>query len=262
MGGKAFHQELRIFVHSHPSQLETMTYDRSVKMFDEPHAPEKLDAMVQSKTINKGKFATRQYGDSYLLQMQTIRGLKGVKSVFEVGPGEAFAAKNLSGIGYTYHTFDFESAHNPTYVGDFSKLDVSTIPQRYDVTCAFQVLEHFPYEQFTTHMKRLRDLSQKYVFISIPYSCRGIGIKVNFQNGQSKRKNRNLDLYWGTGLPNRKYRPEYMEEFPWGVHFWEIGRKGFKKKKVLADVESCGLKVMYTFHSPNPYHFFILAKVV
>lgn len=164
-----------------------MSYDRSIKMFDEPHAPVVLDKVVKDKTINKGKFLSKEHSESYLCQMQTIRSLKDVKSILEVGPGEGFSVRNLRELGYEYHTLDFEDAHEPTIKADFQSFDPITITQRYDLTCAFQVLEHFPYHEFTKHIKTLCELSNKYVFISLPYSCRGFSIKLNLQNGQNTR---------------------------------------------------------------------------
>ena len=235
-----------------------MPYDRSVKMFDEPHAPVVLDQMASAKTINKGKFLSPAHAESYLLQMQTIKSLSGVKAILEVGPGEGFAAKNLRELGFRYDTLDFEDAHQPTIKADFGSLDPAVIGQRYDLTCAFQVLEHFPYRDFTRHLGTLSALSRKYVFISLPFSCKGFSLKLNFQSGQQNRRFRSFDFYIPTNLPNRKYREEYMREFPWAVHFWEVGRKGYPLKKVLHDVESCGLDVVQRFHSPNAFHYFIL----
>ena len=200
-----------------------MSYDRSIKIFDEPHAPVALDQMASGKTINKGKFLSPAHADSYLLQMQTIKSLSGVKTILEVGPGEGYAARNLRDVGYRYDTLDFEDAHQPTIKADFRSLDPDTIGQRYDLTCAFQVLEHFPYEDFTRHLGTLSALSKNYVFISLPFSCKGFSLKLNLQSGQQKRYIRQFDFYVPSNLPNRRYREEYMQEFPWAVHFWEIG---------------------------------------
>jgi len=235
-----------------------MPYDRSIKMYDEPHAPIALEKIASGKTINKGKFLSPAHADSYLLQMQTIKALKGVESILEIGPGEGYAARNLRDVGYRYDTLDFEDAHQPTIKADFRSLDPGTIEQRYDLSCAFQVLEHFPYVDFTRLLRTMAALSRRYVFISLPYSCKGFSFKLNLQNGQQKRRVKQLDFYVPTNLPNRKYREEYMREFPWAVHFWEIGRKGFSLKKVLGDIESCGLNVERRFHSPNSFHYFIL----
>jgi Methyltransferase domain len=236
-----------------------MEYDRSRKMFDEPHSPEDLDKAVDEKIINTGKFLSKAHLESYQLQMRTIRNLKDVKKVLEIGPGEAFCARNLRELGYDYHTLDFNDTYSPTIVADFSKYD-PTSTERYDLTCAFQVLEHFPYNEFLTNLQKLRELSDKYVFISLPYSCFGFSININFQLGQSLRLDKRLNFYLRTMLTNRKYREEFKKEFPWAVHYWEIGRRGYKLSKVLGDIKSCNLKILKRFHSPNPFHYFILCE--
>lgn len=236
------------------------SYNRSIKMFDEPHPPVVIDRMVNEKSINKGKFLTKSHSESYLYQMQTISKLQDVNSVLEIGPGEGFVAKNLRQLGYEYHTLDFEDANEPTIKADFSSLEPNQVTQSYDLTCACQVLEHFPYESFLKNLTTLAQLSKKYVLISLPYSCKGFSIKLNISQGQHKRKTKQIDFYLPTNLPNRKYRKEYMEEFPWAVHYWEIGRKGFPLKKILQDIESCKLKILDKFHSPNPFHYFILSQ--
>lgn len=239
-----------------------MTYDRSIKLFDEAHAPEKIDKILASQSINKGKFLTLAHAHSYLCQMQVIHNLRGVKRVLEVDPGEAYCANNLRNLGLCYDTLDFETTHSPTYVADFATYEPSfEHSQLYDLTCAFQVLEHMPYDMFKKNLLKLKAMSNKYVFISLPYSCRGFSVNLNIQNGQNNRWLRKFDFYLGTNLPNRRYRTEYMEEFPWAVHYWEIGRKGFKLKKVLNDIESVGLTVIKRFHSQNPYHYFILCEL-
>ncbi len=237
-----------------------MAYDRSIRMYDESHAPEELDRIVSGKTVNKGKFLSEAHGESYLVQMREIRKLKDVASVLEVGPGEAFCAGNLRGLGYEYHTLDFESAHQPTYQADFKTLDPRTLGRLYDMTCAFQVLEHFPYEDFANRLRTLAAIARKYVFLSLPYSCRGWGFQVNVHEGQNENSVKRFHFYRPSGLPNRKYRPEYMEEFPWAVHYWEIGREGFPLERILGDVEAAGLRVLDQFHAPNPYHYFILCR--
>lgn len=237
-----------------------MSYDRNIKMFDEPHSPNTLDKVVEQKTINRGKFLTKAHSGSYQLQMQIIKNLKDVNTVLEIGHGEGYVARNLRSLGYDYHTLDFEGTHEPTIKADFRSFDASSVPQKYDMTCAFQVLEHFPYSDFKKHVIKLAELSSNYVFISLPYSCRGFSVDLTFQWGQNKRTQKRFDFYFATNLPNRKYREEYKKEYPWAVHYWEIGRKGFKLSKMLNDIESCGLKVMSRFHSTNPYHYLVLCK--
>ena len=234
-------------------------YNRSIKMFDEPHSPEILEREISNKSINKGKFLTEAHAESYHLSMQLIRSVK-PKNVLEIGPGEGYIARNLNTLGISWDTLDFNGIYKPTIQADFSKFDPSGYGEKYDITCAFQVLEHFPFEKFPDLLRKLAFMSSKYVLISIPYSCYGFRIKLRLHKGQHPVLNRSLSFYWATGLKNRKYRKEFMEEFPWAVHYWEIGRKGFMLSKVLNTIESCGLVINQKLHGPNPFHYYVLCE--
>lgn len=236
-----------------------MTYDRSVKLFDEPHAPVELEKQVQHGKINRGKFLSKAHAGSYLVQMQTIHELN-IKRCFEVGPGEAFVARNMKALGYTYDTLDFEAAHNPTIVADFAKFDVTPLKSKYDISCAFQVLEHFPFEVFPNLINKLMTVSEKYVFISLPYSCQGVSVHTTTHFGQHNETDEETSRFYPTNLPKRVYRDAYAEEFPWAVHFWEIGRQGFPLERIMKTLVSCGLSVRQSFHAPNPFHYFILCE--
>ncbi len=99
----------------------------------------------------KGKFLHNIHKQSYLLQMTTIHSLKG-KSVLEIGPGEHYACRNLKTMGYEYHTVDMIDSFNPTYLCSLEELDID---RKYDVVCAFQMLEHVPYDEFLSGLKKM-----------------------------------------------------------------------------------------------------------
>lgn len=236
-------------------------YDRSIKLYDEPHSPEALDRMVQSAHLNKGKFLTEAHHDSYFLQMATMHRLK-VRSVLEIGPGESFAANYLKSLGVQYDTMDIVEQSNPTILGKLEDFDVKPHSASWEMVCAFQMLEHSPYHLFTENLRKMGALSKKYVFISLPYSCFGFGLSLNIMLGQRIRFQKRTGLYFPLCKKNRKYREEYMREFPWAVHYWEIGRRGFAMSTVRKDIESSGLRIIESFQSGNPYHYFFLTEKV
>ncbi len=237
-----------------------MAYDRTINVYDEPHPPVVLAASVAKRDINKGKFLTQGHAESYLCQMRTIHALPDVASCFEVGPGEHFVARNLRALGYTYDTLDFEPAHDPTIVADFATFDPAPYTERYDLACAFQVLEHFPFDDFPHLLGNLAMLARRYVFISLPYSCVGMSSRVTIHHGQTKQTVEEHHHYTPTMLPNRRYRPEFVTEFPWAVHHWEIGREGFPLERVEATIRDTGLDIVEAYHSPNPFHYHILCR--
>jgi len=239
---------------------EKREYDRNIKMYDEAHAPCILEKMSKNKNPNTGKFLTDAHFFSYYLQMRKIKALN-VETVLEVGPGENFIQEYMKSLGIEYDTMDIIPESNPTYLSSLENFELSCLKFKYDLVCSFQMLEHSEYSNFSSNLEKLRKMSTKYVFLSLPYSCNKFSIKVNIQLGQNKIFSKMLQLIFPTNKANRVYREEYKTEFPWAVHHWEIGRKGYLKKKVMNDIRASGLKIIDTFHSENAFHYFILAEI-
>ena len=234
-------------------------YDRKIKCLDEPHSPELLEKLSMEGTLNKGKFLTDAHRDSYFQQMLHIRRL-GVESVLEVGPGEGVIASYIRSLGVQYDTMDIVHTSHPTIVSRLEDFDPSEHLARWDLVCAFQVLEHSPYEDFVSNLAKMVLVSKRYVFISLPFLCAGFSLSVNVALGQSLRLKRKFELYFPLLQRNREYRKEFKEEFPWAVHYWEIGRRGFPLSRIRRDIRSADLSIVHEFRSENPYHYFILAE--
>lgn len=237
-------------------------YDRSVRMYEEGYPPEILEKMLEEGGIHKGSFLNEKFHNSHYLQMKTIYDLASVggNSVLEIGPGESVVATYLRSLGLEYDTMDRSEDSRPTIVADFKAFDAGKFRNKYDIVCAFQCLEHMPYELFTSSIAKMVMMTKEYVIISLPYSCFGIAFSVNIALGQIKRIKKRVSLHIPLRKRNRKYRKEYMEEYPWAVHYWEIGRKGFPLKRILKDMRFNGVEIVNKFHSDNPYHYFIVAK--
>ena len=236
-----------------------MTFDRTIKMYDESFSPNKLDEIAASGVSHVGKFLTAKHHDSYRLQMQEIRALK-VKRVLEIGLGEGFMASYMRTLGMVYDTLDISQHSDPTLLGRLEDLDVQTFQRRYHCVCAFQMLEHFPYERFVPNLQKMAALSREYVYISLPYSCIGFKFTLSFSIDHNKRWRKTFSFHWPPNKPNKKYREQYVREYPYAVHYWEIGRQGFPWKRVKADIESAGLDIVKMFHAENMFHFFVLAR--
>jgi hypothetical protein len=236
-------------------------YDRSIKLHDEPHPPEILERLIFEGALNKGKFLTEAHRDSYFQQMLLIRKL-GIESVLEIGPGEGFIAQYMNSIGVKFATMDISRDSSPTILSRLEDFDPEPCKERWQMVCAFQMLEHSPYENFVSNLQKMRFMSSRYVFISLPYSCFGFSVTLNIGLGQSLRWKRRFDFYLPLFKRNRRYRREFMEEFPWAVHHWEIGRRGFPLARIRRDMGRAGLVLINEFRSENPYHYFILAERV
>lgn len=236
-----------------------MAYDPSVRMYDEPHTPDELRAKKHRAAVYEGRLLSPAHTESYLYQLRMIQSLKPVR-LLEVGPGDSVIGFVIGQLGVVYHSLDIIKDRGATYEGRLEDFDPTCIDEPYDVVCAFQMLEHSPYERFTENVRKLAALSRRYVFISVPYSCKGFRIKALWHRGQNDDASKHWRFFWESGLPNRRYRPEFMEEFPWAVHYWEMGRKAFPRSRVVADIEAAGLKLVRQVHGENPFHYFFLAE--
>lgn len=174
-------------------------YDRTIKKYNEPHSPVWIDKKLAQGDLNKGKFLSINHFHSYYLQMKTIYDLK-VRKVLEIGPGENFTANYLKSLGIEYHTMDIIESSEPTILSNIEQIDEKLYKNEYDLVCAFQVLEHLPYELFKSNICKMATMSKKYVFISVPYACFGFKISINLHFNQNLRPTRAIKF----SLPSLK----------------------------------------------------------
>src|ERR1700742_2528145 len=114
---------------------------------------------------NRGKFLTPAHHDSYRLQMQEMRALD-VQQILEIGPGDGTVTNFMRYLGLQYFTMDITPQSNPAILGQLETLDPAPYRKRFDLVCAFQMLEHSPYENFVSNLRKMAEMSRKYVFIS------------------------------------------------------------------------------------------------
>jgi hypothetical protein len=199
-----------------------------------------------------GKFLHPNFSQSYMLQMRTIHSLK-CKSVLEIGAGEGFTRRNLKTLGYKYHICDVIDTFEPDYRCSLEDLKVT---EDYEIVCAFQMLEHIPYEDFLRGLKKMSSIASKYVVISVPYNCKGTTVIKKRWSGQFQLvENTKVDRYKSLNLPDRTDGPK-------GGHYWEIGRGGKTVEGVTQDIQRQELRVLKQFHSLVPYHYFFVMEVL
>lgn len=235
-------------------------FDKQIRLFDEGYTPAQLDEFSSNKKLYKWSLLRPRFYESHYLQMKILYDL-GVSSVLEFGAGEAFARDYFQKNGVKYHTYDFDNTFSPDFLGDLKSDDFKSIPEVYEAVCAYQCLEHVDYAYFRNIIEKLMSLSSKYVVLSLPYSCFSIELSVSKLFNQVDYTKKRIRLVLPSFRANRKYRREYMEQYPYAVHYWEIGRKSFPLSRIRNDIQSVGLYIQKEFHAPYPYHyFFVLSK--
>lgn len=170
------------------------------------------------------------------------------ESVLEVGGGLGVFKRVLECMKIQVTISDIADDLKPDILGDVTALPVED--SAFDVACAFQVLEHIPFEDFTLALSELKRVSRLGVVISIP-NWKPIYSNQIMLPGKGKAQ------LW---LP----RP-FAKEMPineQGEHKWELNRKGFELDRILQSFADVGLILRNHYRVPeNPYHhFFILQR--
>ncbi|MDD3284442.1 MAG: methyltransferase domain-containing protein [Patescibacteria group bacterium] len=185
--------------------------------------------------------------NSYFHQIDEILKLK-QNNILEIGIGNSFLKnyfdnnfKNIS-----FKTLDINPDLNPDYVSSVDNINLDD--NLFDIVCAFEVLEHLPFEKLEQCLKSLHRVSKKYCIISVPHWGRNFGFKIILPYFHEIKVHFKLPFLAKKHIFN-------------GEHYWEIGKKGFKLNKIKKIIDNY-FDIKKDFVSfENPYHhFFILEK--
>lgn len=167
-------------------------------------------------------------------------------SVLEVGGGLGIFKQTMACFGVPVTIVDIAEDLKPDIVGSVTELPIKD--NAFDVACAFQVLEHIPFEMFVPALRELMRVAAKGVVISIPDAKPVYSSQIAFPHYGKKQ-------FW---LP----RP-MAKEVPLpadGEHQWELNRKGYELNKVMNLIrnEGCLIKAQYRVPEHTYHRFFVL----
>jgi ubiquinone/menaquinone biosynthesis C-methylase UbiE len=204
----------------------------------------KTNPRFNNRTLNRA-YLLKHYDDlnrwiSYYFQKKYILDLH-PKSVLEIGVGSGVLEYVLKSSGIKYKSLDIEKKLKPDYVGDVRKLPVKD--NSFDVVCAFQILEHIPFEDFETALAEIYRVSKKYAVISVPYSTFYFGTIIQFSYlslfrniYKTLRIKPNMPISIGARLPTFFLNEHAMTNY----HYWEMGRKSTSKTRVKKEIIKSG----------------------
>lgn len=171
-------------------------------------------------------------------------------SVLEIGPGPGIFKSVLSKFVLNVKSLDIDPELSPDYVASADAMPFDD--KSYDVVCAFQMLEHVPYEKSIVIFNEMTRVARKSVVISLPDAATRWPFAIYIPR---------LGLKWFT-VPKPTFRPK-VHQFD-GEHYWEINKIGFPLAKILNDLcMSSSVKLARTYRvNENSYHrFFVFEKL-
>lgn len=227
------------------------------------------DRLYRQSYANASFLRSNEYS-SYYHQLREILQLpkSRVASVLEVGVGGGILKSLVTLYDYAFYALDIIAAKRPDIAADVHRIPLKD--GAVDLACAFQVLEHMPYEGFPSTMREMARVARNYVFISLPSKTNSIQVrlKATFYNRFVSRLSQDLNLF--VKLPTKRTPDAYSKDDPrlnrgkedkHNPHYWEVNWKSYPKDRILADVRAAGLKVVKDFHNPqHAYHWFLLCE--
>ncbi|MCK4286633.1 MAG: class I SAM-dependent methyltransferase [Candidatus Lokiarchaeota archaeon] len=195
------------------------------------------------------------------------------EKVLEIGIGNGFVSSYLKNY-CEVTTADFDRNLNPDIILDISKKeDFQQIQKEsFDLVIICEVLEHIPFSKLENVLKNLKEITKRFVLISVPNESNFISISF-LKNGFKKKIyfpitfpvqvitsiiNR-IGLYLSDihyKLLRRKKKFTYD-----GVHHWELGIDKYSVKLFREKLKKYfKIKFEKRLHENLYHHFFLLEK--
>ncbi len=213
-----------------------------------------------SYTINEDRFLNYYYQVNEILKLPKNK----VSSILHVGPGTGLFDAMIKNYDYEVTSLDVNADYHPDIVGNV--LDLPLEDKIFDLICAFQVLEHMPFNNFEIAIKEMVRCARHYIYISLPCPGNYLFFQFNLQIVQRFLRRFPISfkgfLHLPTFLPDQEEKV-LLERSDYGnPHYWEVNRKSYPKGRIKGCLESLGARPIKTFHNKRyPYCYFILCEV-
>lgn len=207
-----------------------------------------MGKQVDKKHYNFYKYCEEERFASYWHQLNEILKVE-PHSVLEIGVGnrvlESYIKNNTS---IKYNSADIAGDLFPDAIADVTKLPFAD--DNFDTVCAFEVLEHLPFEKFVVALQEMRRVARKNVIISLPHWGRHFSLQIRLP-------------YFKKVIWQHKFNFWPIKHKFGGEHYWEVGKKNYDLKKIKEVIITAGLEIngdYVAFNSPY-HHFFVLKKI-
>ncbi len=195
-----------------------------------------------------GRYMHKRRWASMWYQLDEVSRLQ-PERVLEIGPGPGLFKAVAGAFGIGVETLDIDPELRPDHVASVFELPFAD--GAFDVVCAFQMLEHLPFDQSLAAFREMTRVAGKAVVLSLPDAA--------------KRRPYSLD-FPGIGvvrfsIPKLRLRPPRHKSK--GQHYWEINKAGYPLKRVTAELLAQGpvsLARTFRVHEHLFHRFFVFMK--
>lgn len=205
--------------------------------------------MAETKQVEKYHYEFKKYVSkprwiSMWHQLDELMRMR-PERVLEIGPGPGVLKTAAGLFGVHVETLDLASDLNPDHVGSIT--DMPFKDNSFDVVCAFQVLEHLPYEKALEGYREMRRVSRGRLLISLPDA------KLVWRYAGYIPKLGKFD--W---LMTRPFAWPKKHNFD-GEHYWEINKRDYPLNRIIEDITTGDSQIRTYRVRENPYHrFFVI----
>lgn len=201
---------------------------------------------VDQSHYDFGHYMSKERWISTWHQLDEVRKLA-PSNILEIGPGPGMFKQIANRIGLHVETLDIDPELQPDHVG--SVLAMPFPDNAYDVVCAFQILEHLPYEDALRAFAEIARCKKEHIVISLPDAQPTWRYRIHIP----KLGGRQLMI------PKPFYRAQ--EHAFDGQHYWEINKAGYLLQRIVTDFSKHARLIKTYRVFENPYHrFFVFAK--
>ncbi|MFM9109677.1 MAG: class I SAM-dependent methyltransferase [Prochlorococcaceae cyanobacterium] len=185
------------------------------------------------------RYMTPRRWSSFWHQASMIAALK-PQQVLEVGVGNGLMKLLCGHMGISHTSVDLAADLSPDILASALALPVGD--GSFDLTCAFQVLEHLPYQDSLLAFRELCRVSRRNILISLPNASPACPLMLTLPLLGSLRL-----------LPQLPLPPLHRMI---RSHHWEIGRPGTGLRRLTRDLSQSAKLIRCFRVFDHPYHQF------
>jgi hypothetical protein len=203
----------------------------------------KTDKQVDKSHYSFTRYMTKERWISVWHQLDEIEKIQ-PGSVLEIGTGAGLFKRVADTFGIKVETLDIDPELKPDHVGSATAIPFPDAT--YDAVCAFQMLEHLPYEASLHAFTEMVRVSRRHVLISLPDAMELWRYQIYIPKLGLK------DFF----VPRPRFgaRAHVFD----GEHHWEINKNNYSLARVVTDFNKIAtLTKTYRVKEIPYYRFFI-----